>query len=276
MRRPATALTIYGARGSQPVSGDAYRRYGGRTSCFSVELDGGILIIDAGTGLAVLGHELVRRAAIPPIRILLTHVHLDHVIGLPLFQPFFRRDARITLMGSRAHVGPWQAALSRIFGKPFWPVELADVEATVRFENLSGSRARRLYGADVSWCPVQHPQGCLSYRIETSDGTLVVATDREHGHQRLDAAFVRFCHGADLLLHDAQYTPQELSRHRGWGHSTWEQAARAANAAGVRKLVLTSHDPGRSDAQIDRLVAHARRIFPNTHAASERLVIRLR
>jgi ribonuclease BN (tRNA processing enzyme) len=203
-------------------------------------------------------------------------VHLDHVIGLPLFQPFFRRDARITLMGSRAHLGPWQEALSRIFGKPFWPVELADVEATVRFENLSGSKARRLCGADVSWCPVQHPQGCLSYRIETSDGMFVVATDREHGHQRLDAAFVKFCHGADLLFHDAQYTPQELSRHRGWGHSTWAQAARVAKSARVGTLVLTSHDPHRTDEAIDRIVTQARGMFPNTVAAAEGLKLRLR
>ena len=229
--------------------------------------------MDAGTGIVSLGDELVRRATLPPIRILFTHLHLDHVIGLPTFKPLFRKDARITLMGSSTSSGRWRQALSTMFGKPLWPVGLSDVEATVRFEDLEGRGPRTLCGIQVSWCPVRHPQGCLSFRIETSDGVIVLATDREHGDRQRDRAFLSFCRGADILIHDAQYTPEESHRRRGWGHSTWEQAARVAKAAGVRKLVLTSHDPSRSDAQVDRIVAKARRIFPNTVGAAEGLVL---
>lgn len=268
-----TRLTIYGARGSQPVSGAPYQRYGGRTSCFALERPDGLLIIDAGTGIASLGEVLVRRTTLPPIRILFTHVHLDHIIGLPTFKPFFRKDARITLMGYSTPSGRWRHALSTIFGKPFWPVELSEVDATVRFEDLAGRGPRWLCGMQVSWCRVQHPQGALSYRLDTSDGVIVIATDREHGNRRLSRTFLTFCRGADLLLHDAQYTPADYPRHRGWGHSTWEQAARVAKAARVGTLVLTSHDPTRTDADVERIIGQTRRIFPHTVGAAEGLVL---
>lgn len=261
-------LKVHGARGSYPVSGHRYCRYGGGTSCFSVETPDGILILDAGTGLASLGEELVRRATLPPMKILFTHVHLDHIMGLPAFKPFFRKDARITLMGHSTPSSRWRQAISTIFGTPFWPVGLSNAEATVRFEDLAGRGPRTLCGVQVSWCPVRHPQGALSFRLETSRGVMVLATDREHGDRRLDRAFLSFCREADGLIHDAQYLPAEYPRHRGWGHSTWQQAARVACAARVGRLVLTSHDPTRTDADVDRIVRQARRIFPNTVGAA--------
>ncbi|MBI3319985.1 MAG: MBL fold metallo-hydrolase [Candidatus Omnitrophica bacterium] len=270
-----STLTIYGARGSQPVSGAPYQRYGGRTSCFALERPEGLLIIDAGTGIASLGEALVRRTTLPPITILFTHVHLDHIIGLPTFKPFFRKDARITLMGSSTPSSRWRGALSTIFGKPLWPVGLSEVDATVRFEDLVGRGPRRLCGVQVSWCPVRHPQGALSYRIDTSDGAVVIATDREHGSPRLDRLFLGFCRGADLLLHDAQFLPEEYPTHRGWGHSTWQHATQVAKQAGVGKLVLVSHAPSRSDPQIDRIVQHTTRIFPRTLGATEGLALTL-
>lgn len=264
---------IHGARSGWPVSGAQYRRYGGNTSCFSLETDQGLVIFDAGTGLASVGHELTQRAALPPVTILFTHFHLDHVMGMPTFQPFYKPGARVTLLGHPNRAVPWQRALKSVFGKPLWPVELLEAGAAIRLDELPRHGSLMLYGAKISWCPVWHPQTCLSYRIETPDHTIVLATDCEHGRADLDPAFLEFCRDADVLIHDAQYTPEEYSHHRGWGHSTWEQAAQRAAQAGVGRLILTAHDPTRSDDGIDQIVEHATRIFPNTSGAIEQMAL---
>lgn len=262
---------IHGARSGRPVWGAQYRRYGGSTSCFSVETEEGLVILDAGTGIASVGHELAQRATVPPMAIFFTHFHLDHVMGMPAFQPFYKKGAEVTLLGHGERAAQWPHTLKTVFGKPLWPIELLDAGAAIRFENLPQHGSLTRCGAKISWCPVWHPQTCLSYRIETPDRAIVVATDCEHGHADLDQAFLEFCRGAEVLIHDAQYTPEEYPRHRGWGHSTWEQAAVRAARAGVSQLVLTSHDPSRSDDEIDRMVEQAKRIFPKTSGATEQM-----
>ncbi len=263
-------LHIYGARGTRPVSGLPYLKYSGHTSCFSLSLPEGLLIIDAGTGLGLLGEQLQAQASLPPITLLLTHLHLDHVTGLGGFQPLTRADAVMTLMTDPRYIPNWQSGITQLMSRPFWPFELGTGGARLKLRDLDGPPGHplRIYGATVTWCPVQHPQGCLSYRIETGSGSVVIATDRECGDTALDAAFLTFCRGANLLIHDAQYTPQEYAQRRGWGHSTWEHAARVATEAGVGRLLLTSHDPTRSDDAIDAMLAQARRLFPKTDAAT--------
>ena len=258
---------IHGARGSYPVAGEQVRRYGGATSCFSLETADGLLIVDAGTGIASLGDALAQRATLPPITILLTHFHLDHLIGIPAFKPLARRDARVTFMADTACAGDWPRLLTTLIGKPWWPVELKAFGASIQFEPLpDGALAR--YGLAISRCPVWHPQGCVSYRIETPTRTIVLATDREHGDAAQDQAFAAFCRGADVLIHDAQYTSDEHAGRRGWGHSTGEQGARVAADVGVKQLVLVSHDPSRSDDDVDRIVEQAQRTFPNAVGGS--------
>ena len=270
-------VTIYGARGSYPVSGERVRRYGGSTSCLSLETPQGLIIIDAGTGLAALSEVLAQRPVLPPITLLFTHFHLDHVIGLPSFAPFRQRGADITLATDPMPFRGWRRRLTTLMGSPFWPVGLLKAGAKIRFHDLpQGARTGvrgpwQRYGVDISWCPVAHPQGCIAYRCDGPNGTVVIGTDREHGDRRLDPAFRVLCHGANVLIHDAQYTPDEYPQRIGWGHSTWEEAAKVAAAARAQSLVLTSHDPGRSDEAIDRVVEQARGIFANTVAASEQL-----
>ena len=131
------------------------------------------------------------------------------------------------------------------------------------------SHALEIHGVRITWCPVWHPQECLAYRLEVDGKAYVVATDREHGHPDLDPPFVQFCRNADVLVHDAQYLPEEYPRHRGWGHSTFQAAAAVACTANVGRLLLTHHDCGRADDEVDRLVEQARLLFPNTEAAAE-------
>lgn len=262
-------VTIHGARGSFPVSGPAYLRYGGHTSCFSAETPDGILVIDAGTGLSQLGAQLSAKAALPPITFLFTHLHLDHLVGLAAFKPLLHPGADITFMADQEVLGDWRAALQRLIAPPYWPVALKRLGASVRFAHLDGKSGKgaERYGIRIRWCALSHPQGCIGYRLQSQKISVVLATDYEAGGAPQDKRFADFADGADVLLHDAQYLPEELPLRRGWGHSTWEQAVAVARQVKARRLVLTSHDPGRTDEEIDRIEASAKAHFPSTVAA---------
>jgi phosphoribosyl 1,2-cyclic phosphodiesterase len=261
-------LTIHGTRGTMAVSGRAFNRFGGETTCLSLATRQGILIIDAGTGIITLGDQLMRRNILPPITIMFTHFHLDHVIGLPLFKPLYRQGASITFMADLRRQANWPDCLRALVVPPFWPMPLQRFGAAIRFQSLPRQNRRmRKYGVEIAWHSLRHPQQCLAYRLSTRKRSFVIATDHELDADNTDASFTDFCRGASVLIADAQYTPAEYAARRGWGHGTWSACARLAVKAGVGKLILTHHNRCRTDAQIDRLVRQAQRIFPATCAA---------
>ncbi|MBI4313608.1 MAG: MBL fold metallo-hydrolase [Candidatus Omnitrophica bacterium] len=263
-------LVIHGARGSFPVSGPGHRRYGGNTPCVSLETSAGMLILDAGSGIGHLADALRRRRQLPSFTFLFTHFHLDHVMGLPAFWPFYERSAGITLMADSRRFPGWQKQLQNLFQSPRWPASPFKARAPVHWRALPRPPGvARIYGVRISSWPVRHPQGGASYRLETPAGSLVLATDREEESPAAEKDFARFSRGADLLIHDAQYTPEEYPKRHGWGHSTWRAAAAVANKAGVKRLILTSHDPGRSDVEIDSILRQTKRLFRKTRAACE-------
>lgn len=263
-------FTIHGARGTMAVSGRAFNRYGGETTCFSLATRQGILIVDAGTGIIALGDQLMRQNDLTPITIMFTHFHMDHVIGLPLFKPLYRRGASITLMADPYRKENWPDCLRTLVAPPFWPLDLRHFGAAIRFQTLPRqSRRMRVYGIEIDWHPLRHPQQCQAYRLNINQRSFVIATDNELDADAANGAFTDFCRGASVLIADAQYTPAEYFTQRGWGHGTWAACARLAATAGVDKLILTHHDRRRTDTQIDCLVRQARRIFPATRAARD-------
>lgn len=271
---PAKSFYIHGARGTMPPAGRQFARYGTQTTCFSLRTPQGLIVIDAGTGIIALADHLARAQTLPSITILFTHFHLDHLIGLPLFKPLYQESTRITLMADSKRPGGWQRQLQALMGPPYWPVKLAHAGAAIRFKNLPTQRpSLRLYGIDVSWCPLWHPQQCLAYRLDGLGRSIVVATDYEPGQPQVDKRLRRFCYGADVLVLDAQYTPREKVVRSGWGHASWREAVAIAQEAQVAELILTHHDRYRSDAQIDALVKAARRYFPRTRAASDGMLV---
>lgn len=270
----ALSLTVRGCRGSMAVSGERYRRYGGNTTCFEVEVEPRHhLVVDCGTGLRSLQQEV---ADDPDRRytIFLTHYHWDHIQGLPVFRPLFDSGAVIEFRGPESEGRAVDEALRPVFRPPWWPVRLDEASARLTFTGLAGPV--RVGPVTVTHELLTHPQGVASYRIDGPTRSVVIATDHEAGDSEADARLTRLTEGADVLVHDAQYTPQEHGTIRkGWGHSTWETAVRAAQDAGVRRLVLTSHDPDRSDEAVDSIRAEARSRFPHTDAAYEGMTIPL-
>ena len=163
-------------------------------------------------------------------------------------------------------------AIAATFEPPFFPVALADTPSTHSFVELEPG-PRRIGDIAIDVVPLHHPHGVAGFRFAHDDSSIVIATDHEAGATDGDAALLELAAGADVLIHDAQYTPDDYEAHRGWGHSTWEDAVIAAESAQVGRLVLTSHDPSRTDDDIEDIVVAARRRFPLVEAAHEGMVV---
>src|SRR5579883_1690230 len=280
MAKDVAKLSFWSVRGSTPTVDRATWRYGGNTSCLElITPDGGRLILDCGTGLRILGNRL---AASPEktvqADILVTHYHWDHIQGILFFAPLYSPHNKFHFYSFRSEfIG--QDSLKRVFeaqmAHPYFPVDLHAMSANREFTDVAGGDCFSIGKTRVTTCWLNHPQGCLGYRIETAVGTIVYATDNQPGNLEYDRNLRRFAEAADIFINDAQYTPQELERHRGWGHSSWREGVRIAEAAGVRNLVLFHHDPDSSDKAIDGILRDAREQFENTWAAAEGMVMTL-
>ncbi len=262
-------FVIRGTRGTLPTCGPHFLRYGGDTTCFSLETSEGLLIIDAGTGLRHVTQELADRTDLPPLTVHRTHLHMVHLRGLPSYGPHYSSHAKIRFMADPNREDDWEQALLAFIRKPYWPVGLTDADATLAFADLSPSGdPMEIYGVQVRWCPMPHPQQCVAYRLDWPGGSVVVATDVEFNAGEIPERFVRFCSGANHLIFDSHFTPSEIAHYTGWGHSTWKAGVALAEAAGVGELLLTHHSPRRYDSDIDAMVEAARKRFPRTRGAS--------
>ena len=266
-------LLVHGARGSAPVSGPQFARHGGYTSCYELlPAGGGHLIIDCGSGLRCLETTLARpgeEAGPFEATVLLTHFHWDHIQGLPFFSPLYRPTTRLHFVASPPPGVDIAGALAAVMRPPWFPVDFLESGAQLTFQTLSDGPFS-LGSLEITSSRLDHPGGVTGYRVAHDGGVLVIATDVEASTEEARSAVARFAEGATVLVHDAQYTPAEYEAgHRGWGHSTWEHATRVAAAAGVGRLVLTSHDPTRTDDQVGDIVRLASADFPATEAAFE-------
>jgi phosphoribosyl 1,2-cyclic phosphodiesterase len=265
-------LTFRGVRGTVPTPEPGKELYGGNTTCIEVALtERRVLLIDCGTGL----RELPGSGAGQGTRyeVLLTHYHVDHLMGLPLFEPLYEPHNSFTFYGQGWSGGGVRAALERFFGPPLFPISLGDTAAGKEFVDLD-ERPLELEGLKITHAGLNHPQGVTAYRLHGPRRSVVFATDCERGERESDDSFEVFARGADVVIHDAQYTAEEYDgRYRGWGHSTWEQAVEAAKSAGAGRLVLFHHAPERSDAELDAIVKMAAGLFPHVEAAREGMAL---
>jgi phosphoribosyl 1,2-cyclic phosphodiesterase len=258
-------VNFWGVRGSISVSGAAFALTGGNTACIAVEEEGHLLVLDAGTGLRALGARLGYRPV--DMTLCFSHVHWDHIQGVPFFAPFFHPESRIRVLAARRDGAGIRDTLQAQLRPPVFPITLDTLRAQLQFDDVDAGQALDVGPFRIRTCEVPHPDGALAWRIEAGGRSFVYATDVEHDQDSPE--FLRFCEGADLLAHDAQYTDEEYAWRKGWGHSTWKHAVRVARAAAVGQLALIHHDPQREDvavAEIERLAAER---LPGLYAARE-------
>lgn len=239
-------VRFWGVRGSIPVSGQAYARFGGDSACLEISGSRGTVIIDAGTGLRGLGNIL---AAGEPrhIHMLLTHFHWDHILGLLFFKPLYDSRFRITIHGPLP-AEETEAALAALMRQPFFPVPFSAVRAKLSFAHLR--EAGEVAGFAVRAIPLSHPSPGQGYSLEDETSRLVFLTDNELDGESALERYAAFAQGASLLVHDAEYTESEYARRKGWGHSSLERALELAVRAGVRRLALYHHNQDRTDAEV--------------------------
>jgi len=249
-------LTFWGVRGTIPTPVAENIGYGGNTACISIRCgDQPLVILDAGTGIRALGNTLTDDE---PSHLFLTHFHWDHIQGIPSFAPILNAT-----IYSSADPTELERILAAQMRPPYYPVPMP--------ANLNYRKITEESVADLVVRPfaLHHPNGATGYRIESSNASIVYASDHEHGNATADRTLRDHARDADILIYDAQYTPEEYEHRRGWGHSTWREAVKLAKETGVRQLILFHHDPSRTDVQVEAIVREAHREFPDTIAARE-------
>jgi phosphoribosyl 1,2-cyclic phosphodiesterase len=298
-------VKFWGVRGSHPVPGAGTVRYGGNTACVEVTANGQTIILDGGTGLIGLGRALAKRAAQSktPVEatLVFSHLHHDHTQGFPFFGPAYAPTSRLHIFGQGNFEQELEDVLATNMAPPSFPVSLRELPSSKYIRSLhdgdiilvgpsvGGASVFRVNNAPTDPDLVRlrilrsyaHPGGVLIYRLEWDGKSLVYATDTE-GYVGNDRRLAQFAQGADLLIHDAQYSEAHYRGQlpgfpatQGFGHSTAAMACGIAKEAGVKQLVLFHHDPNYEDELIAETEAQARQVFPAVIAAYEGLELEL-
>lgn len=268
------SVSFWGVRGSIACPGRRYERYGGNTSCLEVQCGPHLLVFDAGTGLRPLGDKL--KAEGPrDIDLFLTHSHLDHIVGVPFFPPLFDPHSKVRFWAG--HLLPdrrLRDVICTMMVAPLFPVPIDIFAAATSFNDFSAGEILRPHdGLTLRTARLNHPNDATGYRVDYEGKSICYVTDTEHAGDQLDANIMGLVEGADLLIYDSTYTEEEYTRHTGWGHSTWNQGIRLADAAKVKTFVAFHHDPSHDDDFMDRLASELDKARPGSQVAREGMTL---
>ena len=272
-----TKIRFWGCRGSFPTSEKNMMKYGGDTSCVEIRThDNNLIILDMGTGLKRLGNNIINDASYPKnITIVLSHHHLDHLHGFLMFAPLFDSSYKINIYSRRSRNKGLEEVFNTFLQPEIWPVKLDDLQADISFIDLDENDIVINNSTTISNSLHAHPNGAYSIKIKILDKILTYSTDCEHPKEGLNQNVINFAEESDILIHDAQYTPEDLVKYKGWGHSSWENAVDVAIRSNSKKLILFHHSPDYSDNALDEIERKAKLHFPDLISAKQDLTLDL-
>lgn len=268
-------VRFWGVRGSVPCSGPEVIKYGGNTACLEVRCGTRVLIFDAGTGIRYLGNELKQEQPLD-LDIFLTHIHLDHVCGLPFFKPFYRKRNRFRVRSGCSTFGCCtKDALKNMMVAPLLPMDVDVFAAEIDFDDFTcGDTITLDPGIVIKSACLNHPNGATGYRIEYGGKSICYITDTEHVPGEIDETIRSFIEGADVFIYDSTYTDDEFASGPSYGHSTWQEGVRLANAASVGTCVAFHHDPDHDDSFMDQVALEMSAMRPGSVVAQEGMILR--
>ncbi|MFD0917333.1 MBL fold metallo-hydrolase [Pseudahrensia aquimaris] len=270
------SVKFWGSRGSMSSSSNAHKKYGGNTACIEMRCGDNILIFDAGSGLRLLGNQLMKEDA-KRMHLFFTHCHYDHISGMPFFSPFFYPKAKIDIWsGHLQGKNKTQRMIADYMRPPYFPVGPEVFSAKIKYHDFEPEdRLKPVRGVTVDTLALNHHDGCVGYKVKFQGRTACLISDVCHIAGVVDQTIVDFVRDADLMIYDATYTDAEFPKFANFGHSTWQHGIRICKEAGVKRYVPFHHRPSRTDKALDKIAEQAKRKFKRTKMAREGLVIRL-
>lgn len=267
-------LTVYGSRGILPAPYINMMKYGGNTSCYMIRLENDMVVFDAGTGIRKLAEDLLRYKRLHKIHLFISHAHADHVSGLPYFLPLYAPEFEVHIYGPAANTDDLKKGIFQGVHRSTFPIPLRKWHAHVYFHPLDETTTEiEMENFRCGVFPLNHPVKTLGYRLEMDGKSCVYAMDHEKyrepdGSESAESMhknriFLSHIHGADLMIADGQYLPDEIDSYRGWGHSTVADCVNFAVAGKVKKLMIGHHDPNRTDRQLDKIFLHYLNLIRN-------------
>jgi ribonuclease BN (tRNA processing enzyme) len=265
-------LRCYGARGSIPVSGPEYVKYGGDTTCLEIRTKNDeVIIVDAGSGIRRLGNLLLEEGKYH-YHLIFTHSHLDHILGFPFFKPIYHPKSKIHLMGCPTTQGNIQKLLSRAMSAPLFPIQFDALLSTIEYD-VECRLGFQIDSVEILPINLNHPNGGMGYKFVEDGKSFVFLTDNElgskHRNGRSFEEYVSFSRDADLLIHDSEYTRDEYDFTKGWGHSTYLEALDLARKAHVKMFGLFHHNQNRGDEAQDMIVQDCRSLNEDNHISMD-------
>ncbi len=258
-------IRCWGSRGSVPVSGRQYIKYGGDTTCIEIRTkENNIIIIDAGTGIRRLGNKLIREK-VSEFHIIFTHAHWDHIMGFPFFKPLYKRSASIKMY--RCPIPKFvKTMLSTVMTPPYFPISYSEVKANIVYaKEINDDSHFKIGNMSITSIPLSHPNTGRGYKFEEDGKSFVFLTDNEllynHPGRVSYESYIEFSAGADLLIHDAEYTKEEYDKMITWGHSSYTHAVDFALDAKVKRLGLFHLNQDRTDNDMDEIVKKSEKII---------------
>ena len=270
-------IVFWGVRGSIPTPGLEFSKYGGNTSCVELIVNNKVIIFDMGSGIKKLGDSLIERN-IKEFNILVSHFHFDHTCGLPFFKPAYDPNFSFSIMSGNiiTRKDVFNVLDSQITS-PSFPITIKDFKANIKYKNFEIGKNFFLEDDNIKIHSIElnHPDGAIGYRVQAEGKSVCYITDHEHVPGNKNEKLIAFLKGADILIYDSTYRDEDFSKYIGWGHSTWQEGSRLAEAANIKKYFVFHHDPENKDKDMERIENESKRMSDKLFVAKEGMCVNI-